>query len=286
VNSPSVSIVIPTYFRSAELSELFDSLIKQTVSPFEVIIVDDTPTDVIKVVCEEDKYEFTLNGSELIYVRNPRERSSAIARNVGAKIARSDIIMFLDSDVVLYPDYIEKIIDVFTKYMNALGVQGWNINARKIKTHPILKAIQKFFYLQHYVKNSCKYTEYPYSLTKTINCEYLHGSNFAIKKKVLNEFEFDENLKKYSYMEDLLFSYSIYQKYSGSLFITPYAKCIHKTSEKGRMNVSEMRPHLYQCSKYVLNMLFGNKGSLILYLQTSGNAILSLIKKIWFLKKK
>jgi len=281
-----VSVVIPTYFRPDDLAELFDSLLTQTIKPLEVIVIDDTPADMIEVVCEIYKVRFESVRSTLIYIRNPRERSIAIARNVGAEKAQGEIIIFLDSDVILYPDYIAKIMEVFRKYSNALGVQGWNVNAKKIRTHPLIKAIQTFFRLQHYVKDSCKFTEYPNMLTKTINCEYLHGSNFAVKRDILTEFKFDDTLKKYSYMEDLLFSHSVYQKFTTVLYITPNAKCIHKRSKEGRMEMAEKTPHLRQCRKYVLTKLFGVKGLFFYYWQTIGISIINLITKIWRLIKK
>jgi len=46
-----VSIVVPTYERPNDLADLFDSLLKQTVKPLEVIVVDDTTSNVIKEVC-------------------------------------------------------------------------------------------------------------------------------------------------------------------------------------------------------------------------------------------
>ncbi|MBO3799763.1 MAG: glycosyltransferase family 2 protein [Candidatus Brockarchaeota archaeon] len=45
----------------------------------------------------------------LIYIRNPRERSTAVARNVGVEKARGDTF-FLDSDMLVFNDFIEKII--------------------------------------------------------------------------------------------------------------------------------------------------------------------------------
>jgi len=53
------SIVIPTYYRPKDLAELFDSLLKQTVKPLEVIVVDDTPSNIIEEICAKyrDKFE-------------------------------------------------------------------------------------------------------------------------------------------------------------------------------------------------------------------------------------
>lgn len=279
-----VSVVIPTYYRPDDLSELFDSLLRQTAKPFEAIVVDDTPADVIKVVCKEYKVKFETINTELVYTRNPRERSAAVARNVGVEKAKGDIILFLDSDVILYLDFIEKILDVFKENAHAVGVQGWIINRRKGKFYYFLQTFYKTFFLSHHTKNGCKFYESPTVLAKTINCEWLSGANMAVKRHVFSEFRFDENLTGYSYMEDILFSHSIFKKYPDSLFITPYAKCIHKVSEKGRIESKALEEHKRMCRKYVLTKLFGSKGLLIYHWQNIGLSIFGVLRALKHIK--
>jgi len=282
-----VSVVIPTYYRPDDLTQLLDSLLKQTVKPFEVIVVDDnTPTDIIRAVCEKYRTKFERINTELIYIRNPRKRSAAVARNVGVEKAKGDIALFLDSDVILYPDFIEKILDVFNLYSQAIGVEGWIINLRKGKFYYPLQVYNKIFHHFHYTKNTCKLFEYPIEPQKIISCEWLSGGVTAFKHSIFGEFQFDEKLTEYSFMEDDLFSHSIFQKYPGSLFMTPYAKCIHKTSLEGRTQSKKLHAHHKNiCRKYVLTTLFGSRGLFIYYRQTMGSLIFDLVRKIWNVKK-
>ncbi len=284
-----ISVVIPTYYRKVDLSELFDSILRQTITPVEVIIVDDTPNDTIKNICE--KYESKLEkiNTYLKYFRNPRERSAAIARNVGIEKSCSNIILFLDTDIILHKKFIEKILEVFNDNSNALGVQGWsnqgwsNVNIKYRKSiYYFYQIFSKIFSIHHHSKNSCKFYETPVILTKIINCTYMSSSNMALKRNILNEFRFDENLLKYSYMEDKLLTNSIFQKYPNSLFMTPYAKNIHKQSEFGRMTDKDLDKHLDRCRKYVLTKLFGLKGLLLYYWQTIGISIIKIFKKYFF----
>jgi glycosyltransferase involved in cell wall biosynthesis len=289
-NGMKVSVIIPTYYRPKDLSELFESLLKQTVKPLEVIVVDDTPSNIIEEVCENFQNMFEKLSIKLAYVRNYKERSAAIARNIGASIARGEIILFLDSDIILYPDYIEKILEVFREKPEALGVQGWidlAIETRGhiyLRKHHLINNLRKFFSLSH-LKHSeiekCKLFEYPARLTNVVSCEALAGSNMAFKREVFNHLKFDENLKSYSYMEDKLFTHSVYKKYPDSLYITPYAKCIHKVSREGRTETSLFEsPHKRKCRKYVLMKLFGVKGLLIFFWQTAGLLLLSTMRKV------
>lgn len=265
-----VSVVVPTYYRADDLAELFKSLLRQTVKPFEVIIVDDTPNHTISVLCEEYKAMFEGAGSKLTYIRNPGKRSLTISRNLGVKLAEGELIMFFDSDVVLYPDYIEKILEVFRRCPDALGVQGWIISAKKNKWSRFSHILNKIFFLEHSVEDSCRFFEYPAILTKIINCERLSGANMTYKREVFSEFKFDESLEKYCYMEDVLFSHSVFKKYPEGLYITPYAKCIHKSSEIGRIESKELERLKNQHRKYVLEKLFGLKGLFLYWWQSIG----------------
>lgn len=287
-----VSIVIPTYYRAKDLSALLDSILKQIVKPLEVIIVDDTPSDDIRAVYEVKKELFRKNGIEILYIRNPRKRSSAIARNIGVSVARGEIILFLDSDTIIAPDYIENILQVFQRFSNALGVQGHILIKDVPKTivdrirFIVINNIKKMFKLPHLSVNSCNLFEYPLFLTNVINCQWLSGSNMAFRREVFDEFKFDENLLKYAYMEDLLFTYSLYRKYPQSLYITPYAKIIHKRSEERRLKAPIEHPHVRICRKYVLSKLFGVKGLLIFALQTLGLVVLFALSILASLKMK
>ena len=276
-----ISVIIPSYYRAVDLSELFDSILYQTITPVEVIVVDDTPNDTIKIVCEEYGLKFEKINTCLKYLKNPRERSAAVASNVGVENASGDIILFLDSDVILYEEFIEKILEVFNDNSNALGVQGWynlNIKYRKI-VYYFIQIFGKIFSSVYYSKNSCKFNEYPITLSKIINCTWMSSSNMALKRNVFNEFRFDENLTKYSFMEDRLLSHSIFLKHPNSLFITPYARCIHKQSETGRMEDKEFEKHIDRCRKYVLIKLFGFKGLIIYYWQNIGLFISRKVKR-------
>ncbi len=99
------SILIPVYNRPDELRELLESLTQQSLTDFEVVVVEDgsqVPSDsVVKVYAERlsIQYHTKENGGP------------AKARNFGAKHAQGDYILILDSDVVLPKGYLEAVND-------------------------------------------------------------------------------------------------------------------------------------------------------------------------------
>jgi hypothetical protein len=102
----------------------------------------------------------------------------------------------------------------------------------------------------------------------------------AYKREVFNEFEFDETLKGYAFMEDALFSSSIHKKYPGKLLMTPDAKCIHNASSRGRMEKWKLRYLKQQNRKYVLTRLFGLKGLIMFGWEDAGLLIFRLIGRV------
>jgi len=258
-------------------------LLGQIVKPAEVLVIDDTPTTEIKNICEKYTVEFSRGGVALVYFKNRRERSISIARNLGARMAHGDIVMFIDSDVILYPDYVEKVLNVFKKYPGALGVGSWRTFNRQIPSgirYYSLQTLEKLFFIWHQSRNSCRSYEYPIVLSGTTYCQWLMGETMSVKRSVFNEFQFDENLKGYSLGDDFLFSYSIYKKYPKSLLITPDAKAIHSFSSQARPEGKELASIKSVNTKYVLTKLWGFKGLLMLFWQSLGILIFRVIARI------
>ena len=121
-----ISVVIPTYNRPHDLNKCLDSIIVQTKLPKEVMVVDNgNNPDTVELV-EKRKREFEAKGVILKYMKNERENSITIAKNIGIDHSTGDIISFLDDDLVLDRKYYEEIIKVYRKMLNALGVEGYD----------------------------------------------------------------------------------------------------------------------------------------------------------------
>jgi len=175
---------------------------------------------------------------------------------------------------------------------DAIGVAGYitNIQAKRSALRDFFSFVFRTHY--RYPVNRCRLLEYPAVLTRIIECEWLNGGTSAYRKEIFREFKFDENLKGYSYMEDVLFSHSIFKKYPGSLFMTPHARCIHKVSPKNYEDNRALEEHKRRCRKYVLVRLYGMKGLYVLvrlygmkglllyYWQNIGLTLINLTKKL------
>lgn len=99
----TISIIIAIFNRKDELFELLNSLIAQTDQNFEVIIVDDGSSVDLLPTVETFK--------EILEIQYFKKNNSGpgLSRNYGAKRAKNEWLVFVDSDVIVEKDYIENI---------------------------------------------------------------------------------------------------------------------------------------------------------------------------------
>lgn len=97
-----LSVVIPTYYRYDCLAIVLGLLGRQTVKPFEVIAVDQTPLD------ERPPNFYEKFQSIPLKVLNLERPSCPYAKNEGAKFAAGDLILFLDDDIEFVDDFLER----------------------------------------------------------------------------------------------------------------------------------------------------------------------------------
>jgi glycosyltransferase involved in cell wall biosynthesis len=98
-----VSTIIPVYNRARMLREAVASVIAQTYSPIEIIIVDDGSTDETPRVAND----FAAQDPERIIVIHQANKGSGLARETGRQAALGEFIQYLDSDDVLLPQKFE-----------------------------------------------------------------------------------------------------------------------------------------------------------------------------------
>lgn len=106
--SPGVSVIIPTFNRAHCVSVAIESVIAQTFSNFEIIIVDDGSSDGTNDVLEKF--------GDRIRVIHQKNRGVSAARNNGIRAARGKWIAFLDSDDRWHPEKLQQQLAALEKY--------------------------------------------------------------------------------------------------------------------------------------------------------------------------
>jgi glycosyltransferase involved in cell wall biosynthesis len=178
---PFFSIIIPTYNRAGLIASTIQSVLAQTCTSYEIIIVDDGSEDGTEEIINN------FSSSKIVFARKENEERGA-ARNYGWKKAMGNYVTFLDSDDVLYSNHLEEAYKFLSKEKDiACYAQAYEI--KNSANGEILRAGYRF-------------------QRKTINKQILEGNFLScfgvfIKKEIYSILNFDED-RKFSGTEDWL----------------------------------------------------------------------------------
>ena len=106
-----ISIIIPCYNTEQYIEKCLDSILKQNLEKFEIILIDDCSTD--KTVSIINRYMKKCPYIKLI--KNKENRGAGYNRNVALKEAKYDLISFIDSDDYLEENFYEELYKAITK---------------------------------------------------------------------------------------------------------------------------------------------------------------------------
>lgn len=105
----SISVIIPLYNKESSIKETIESVLCQTYSKFEVIIINDGSTDnSLDIVKEFDDHRISIHTTV--------NQGVSSARNNGVELAQHEHIAFLDADDYWYPKHLQSLTQLIDKY--------------------------------------------------------------------------------------------------------------------------------------------------------------------------
>ncbi len=99
-----ISVIVPIYKVEEYLNDAVESLVRQTYSNMEIILVDDGSPDECGKMCDE-----WAKRDGRICVIHQKNKGLSAARNVGIEASRGEYLVFMDSDDYVEPTYVEKL---------------------------------------------------------------------------------------------------------------------------------------------------------------------------------
>ena len=109
---PKVSVIMPVHNSEQFLSEAISSVLEQSFTDFEFIIVDDASTDSSVAICKQ----FAENDDRIVILKNDTDiHCPGAPRNVGLDHAKGDYIYFIDSDDWIDPELLECAVESIEK---------------------------------------------------------------------------------------------------------------------------------------------------------------------------
>ena len=115
--NPFVSIIVPVYNVESYLRRCLNSILLQSYSNIEVIVVDDGSTDLSGTICDE--YQKQDSRVKVIHKTN---QGLGAARNTGLKIAKGEYISFVDSDDYIDLNMIEVLLEACLKTESEIAI--------------------------------------------------------------------------------------------------------------------------------------------------------------------
>lgn len=154
MNDLFASFIVPTYNRRKWIGECLDAINRQTYRNFEVIVVDDCSSDgTVEWLRSKPEYNFVRLCAQ------EKSGGASVARNRGIRLAKGELIAFIDSDDLLEPEHLETAVAAFHLYPNLglfccdsimIGPEGETLNSGRtwhtvngeIKRYPVKSGLR------------------------------------------------------------------------------------------------------------------------------------------------
>ena len=184
----NISVMIPVYNGGETLAGCLDSVIRQTINNYEIIIVDNNSTDNTKNIIES----YMARDKRIVYIYEPKKGRGS-ARNTGVKNCTGDIIIMTDSDCTVPDNWIEELTRPIIEESED-AVMGFEFNlSNEYWSNNTQKADEEFYL----------------SICNGVYINFIDTKNFAIKKEVFGVNIFNPNMQS---SEDFCFYLSIKDK--------------------------------------------------------------------------
>lgn len=184
-----VSVIIPTFNRSAMVRQALASVIAQTWQNIEIIIVDDGSSDGtfdLLQAWHEKNPEVALN------VIRQANHGVASARNLGLSRARGEFLYLLDSDDLIFPDALQTLVNLIRSdnapyavaNIHCADADGRILNGQKAG---ISKFSKRHFYLNCWMTHAALYTRSALARSGLFNKSLLAGEDTEFQWRILTQ---------------------------------------------------------------------------------------------------
>ena len=236
MNASSVSVIIPTKNRPSDLLIAFRSLLRQTVPPTQIAIVDQSSNDAAIGSLRSELGG--IDGVHLDYVYDPSLSGAAAARNRAMDLATGDIWLFLDDDVDLELDFIQRLLEAYEKLPHAAGLSGiitnYTVPSMLPRLWTAIFARGPFYDERQPIYWGCEGLR---------NSDPIEVKNFtsalmSFRQSVVRDVRFDPNYPG-ALAEDVDFCLQLPAE--TRMFIVPQARLAHNRSPVNRINSHWLR---------------------------------------------
>ncbi len=227
-----ISVIIPIYnVPSKYLRQCIESIINQTYSNIEIILIEDGSSNNCKEICEE----YAKKDKRIIVICQQNQGVS-VARNNGIKIATGDWITFIDADDYIEKDFCEKMLDVTLRNNSQCVICAYNrIYNEKIER--VLKKESFFMNNEKFIKGIltvqsgfgfCHMKLWKADIIKNNNVQF--NESLKVAEDALFCMEISKYIDKVYFLNEALYNYrfnsnSVVRKFDDE-YVDKYLKAI------------------------------------------------------------
>ena len=275
------SLIICTYKRAHSLRKLLDSVLLQSLYPNEILIIDGSPDDDTKDLLSKHNYK------NLTYHKvKPKKRGLTKQRNIGINLCSKDseIIAFLDDDIILDKDYFKNLIETYKLKPDAIAIGGYITNDNVWIDEKQIIDKGKYFCFEGYCKKEsqrfllrkklglapdrppCHLPKFSHGRSvghlpptgKTYPVEQFMGGVSSYKASVFKSIKFSQYFEGYGLYEDADFCFRTLKL--GQLYVNTSATCEHHHAASGRPNQFKYGMMVVKNGWYVWRLRWPNPG--------------------------
>lgn len=151
MRNPKISIVVPVYNAEKSISRCIDSILSQTFSDFELLLINDGSKDKSGVICDDYSEK-----DKRVRVFHKENGGVSSARNVGLDKAKGEYLCFCDSDDYVDSDWISNFTCYFPSEMIIQGFKWqkendvqWNFVKNQVGTFGLIEALDSLHSLNN-----------------------------------------------------------------------------------------------------------------------------------------
>ncbi len=191
VRGELVSVIIPVYNAEAYLNRCLESVVEQSYSELEILLIDDGSTDASGLMCEQ----WAERDARILAVHQ-ENAGVASARNKGLELCRGEWIVFVDSDDYIHKEYVRQLLNLnricgtMMSGCEAVSVKGSDktsvsreavsAQSRKMSSSEFMRSPFYCYTVWHYMYNKCLFKGIRFPAGKL-------SEDFAVVYKLLYE---------------------------------------------------------------------------------------------------
>ena len=210
MNNELISIIVPIYNKEDYLRQCLDSIINQSYTNFEVLLVNDGSTDSSGIICQE----YSERDSRFRYIEKKNGGVSS-ARNLGLERSEGAYITFIDSDDWVEFNYLEVLYNALRENNTDVAISSYKSYYLDGNFYLRVYSSQEEEFLRIGKRNRDVFLEVFPKLGK-LNHDFHCIASKLFKRELLESQKFDESI---NYGEDLYFFFNLYLKMQSIIYV-------------------------------------------------------------------